>query len=301
MSEESKDPKDIDDLSESGDFSLKENETDWGEAWESAFEAEDDMFTSDEEAQPEDFFLTEDEGAGTTSSSEAPSSAPKPHSAHAAATNENIETGSPSSGLVISLRIPPFFSKTAELLTNLKEHYSALQVKQKIIFGGGVAILCLAGSIFFILSPEKQIPPSQQTAGFAGAESESSVENFDILFEDPVAGVNDLSEKIRKKWTFSPFFIPASSPEPEADKTISFVVIDLSLTLLLDEGEEIPEDKKAFVRDIIYQFFINRPLYELRRFSLARGDMNRALRAWLQKQWPEGAIQAIIFNRYLLT
>lgn len=298
MSEESKDPKDVDDLAESGDSSLKENETDWGEAWESAFEAEDDMFTSDEEEQPEDFFLTEDEGTKTNSSAKTAASAAKPHSAPAAATNESAETSPPSSGLVISLRIPPFFSKITELPTNLKEYYSALQVKQKIIFGGAAAILCLAGSIFFILSPEEPITPPRQTAVFAGAESESSAEDFATLFEEPA---DDLSEKIRKKWTFSPFFIPASSQDPEADKTISFVVIDLSLTLLLDAGEEIPEDKKAFVRDIIYQFFINRPLYELRRFSLARGDMNRALRAWLQKQWPEGAIQSIIFNRYLLT
>lgn len=303
MTEESKDNKDPEDLSDSEDFSLEENDTDWGDAWESAFEAEEEADDSSEDAT-EDFYLEDaeevDDSSTTVIKSPDSDSQPTPPSGSNSAA---IATSSTSSGLVISLRIPPFFTKLATWITYLKERYQSLQPKQKIILGGGAALLFLAVAILIALSPEETtlIPQEQLNQPeelIANSSASVPTPPMDAI-KKPDLEIIDMPEKVRKKWTFPSFFIPVSSQE--ADKTITFVVIDITLLLLLDEGEEIPEAKKAFVRDIIYQFYINRPLYELRRFSLARGDMNRALRAWLEKQWPEGAIEAISFKRYLLT
>ncbi|MFH1019530.1 MAG: flagellar basal body-associated FliL family protein, partial [Pseudomonadota bacterium] len=105
--------------------------------------------------------------------------------------------------------------------------------------------------------------------------------------------------KIRKKWAFPAFIIPVNNPA--SDQPVTFVLVDITLIASLNEQEEPPAGKKTFVRDIIYQFFQNKPLEELRRFSLARGEMNKELRAWLLKQWPEAPIESIIFNQYHLS
>lgn len=87
---------------------------------------------------------------------------------------------------------------------------------------------------------------------------------------------------------------------PASDQPVTFVLVDITLIASLDDQEDPPAEK-IFVRDIIYQFFQNKPLEELRRFSLARGEMNKELRAWLLKQWPEAPIESIIFNQYHLS
>ena len=98
---------------------------------------------------------------------------------------------------------------------------------------------------------------------------------------------------------FPAFIIPVNNPA--SDQPVTFVLVDITLIASLDEHEDPPAAKKIFVRDIIYQFFQNKPLDELRRFSLARGEMNKELRAWLMKQWPEAPIESIIFNQYHLS
>ena len=103
-------------------------------------------------------------------------------------------------------------------------------------------------------------------------------------------------EKVRKKWPLPSFLIAATSDK--GDQEPALVTIDITLNLLLAQEDMLPEDKEVYVRELIYQFFSNRPLYELRRYSLARGEMNRKLRAWIEKQWPEIPLASITFNRY---
>jgi hypothetical protein len=105
--------------------------------------------------------------------------------------------------------------------------------------------------------------------------------------------------KVRKKWAFPAFIIPINNPA--SDQPVTFALVDITLIASLNDQEDPPAEKKIFVRDIIYQFFQNKPLEELRRFSLARGEMNKELRAWLLKQWPEAPIESIIFNQYHLS
>ena len=105
--------------------------------------------------------------------------------------------------------------------------------------------------------------------------------------------------KVRKKWSFPAFIIPINNPA--SDQPVTFVLVDITLIASLNDQEDPPAEKKIFVRDVIYQFFQNKPLEELRRFSLARGEMNKELRAWLLKQWPEAPIESIIFNQYHLS
>ncbi|MEJ2689830.1 MAG: hypothetical protein P8130_07750 [Deltaproteobacteria bacterium] len=100
---------------------------------------------------------------------------------------------------------------------------------------------------------------------------------------------------IRRNWRFSSFIINASQNAAEAP---SYVEVDLSLVLKLHAGKPFPEEKEYAVREMIYQFFNNRPLYELRRFSMARGEMKLKLQAWFSKEWPNNPIESISFHRY---
>ncbi len=111
-----------------------------------------------------------------------------------------------------------------------------------------------------------------------------------------VAGTEDYPEFERKKWRFSSFMI---SPEPEQEGDVRhYVVVDLTLVLRQPFGEELPRNQQYVIRDMIYQFYSNRPFYELRRFSLARGEMKQKLKAWLRKQWPDNTVENIYFHRY---
>ena len=101
----------------------------------------------------------------------------------------------------------------------------------------------------------------------------------------------------RQDWDLEPFIVPVMG---KGSKEVTFVTIRLSLVTVLPAGTVLTEEKKIKVRDSIFQFFSNRPLDELRRYLLARGDMERNLLDWLRKQWPDGGIAAVVFHTYQL-
>ena len=293
----SEDHKELDDSNLSDEFLPEDLDSDWGEAWESAFEAEDDVLTSGPDAQ-DDFFIDEDEkttgapGLSPTSEATPSSSATSPETP-----SESSASGkalAPATALLNVLQRIPAFPRLSEVFPALFKRYNALQSTQKIMLGGGIAALvCVLVIGSFVRGPDKPaatLPGEQASATSPSPGSEAGA-------DEEVVGL--LPEKIRKKWSFPSFLIPVASQT--GDKAVSFVHIDLTLIAVLEKDEDLPHEKKAFVRDIIYQFYINRPLFELRRYSLARGDMSRELRAWLHKQWPDGPIETIIFNRYHLT
>jgi flagellar basal body-associated protein FliL len=267
-------------------------ETNWGEDWESAFQAEDDAFFSD--GKEEEFFLEEKEpAAGGAARQDLDSSL------------EKTLSGIPDQGTVAGAK-PATVRINAEAIRALFLVGKAAALKQFIrlqSFPLFVRIplyalpFLLVGAIFLASTLLTPSPPPRQ----AKTSPEQRPGGADLFSGG--AGSQDASRlhpgKVRKKWGFPAFIIPVDNPAP--DQVVTFVLVDITLIATLDEQEELPDEKKIFVRDIIYQFFQNKPLEELRRFSLARGEMNKELRAWLQKQWPEAPIESIIFNQYHLS
>ena len=264
-----------------------QDETNWGEDWESAFQAEDDAFFSSE--KDEDFFLEENEPTVTAgvAAQELDSSLEKtlagiPDQAVAAAAaqpTKSLAGAAALSALLLS-------AKTAA-----QKQFARLQSFPIFVRLPLYGLPLLLVGIVFVLSSTSTPPPT------------TSVSRDTATGAATPQGFNQASQlhpgKVRKKWAFPAFIIPVNNPV--AAQPVTFVLVDITLIASLDEQEDPPADKTTFVRDIIYQFFQNRPLEELRRFSLARGEMNKELRAWLLKQWPEAPIESIIFNQYRLS
>ncbi|HEX9716135.1 MAG TPA: flagellar basal body-associated FliL family protein [Desulfurivibrionaceae bacterium] len=263
-----------------------QDETNWGEDWESAFQAEDDAFFSSE--KDEDFFLEENEPTVTAgvAAQELDSSLEKtlagiPDQAVTA-------TAQPAKSLGGAAALTALFlsAKTAA-----QKQFARLQSFPIFVRLPLYGLPLLLVGIVFVLSSTSTPPPT------------TSVSRDTATGAATPQGFNQASQlhpgKVRKKWAFPAFIIPVNNPA--GAQPVTFVLVDITLIASLGEQEDPPADKKIFVRDIIYQFFQNRPLEELRRFSLARGEMNKELRAWLLKQWPEAPIESIIFNQYRLS
>jgi len=264
-----------------------QDETNWGEDWESAFQAEDDAFFSSE--KDEDFFLEENEPTVTAgvAAQELDSSL------------EKTLAGIPDQAAAATAQPAQYLAGVAALTALFLAGKIAAQKQFARLQSFPIFIriplyglpLLLVGIVFalsraFAPSPAA-IPVSHDTA--TGAATPQEFSQTSQLHPG----------KVRKKWAFPAFIIPVNNPASE--QPVTFVLVDITLIASLDEQEDPPSDKKIFVRDIIYQFFQNKPLEELRRFSLARGEMNKELRAWLLKQWPEAPIESIIFNQYHLS
>jgi len=275
------------------------DETNWGEDWESAFQAEDDAFFS--EGKEEEFFLEENEPsvtAGGVAGQDLDSSLEK---TLAGIPDQGVAADAQPSQILAGLgALAPLF-----LSAKIAAQKQFLRLQSFPIF---VRIplyalpLLLVGALFALSGGPKTAPSHLQTTA---APAQVSGEAAPGKATSP-AGPQEAGQasqlhpgKIRKKWAFPAFIIPVNNPAP--DQPVTFVLVDITLIASLDEQEDPPAEKKTFVRDIIYQFFQNKPLEELRRFSLARGEMNKELRAWLIKQWPEAPIESIIFNQYHLS
>ena len=266
-----------------------QDETNWGEDWESAFQAEDDAFFSSE--KDEDFFLEENEPTVTAgvAAQELDSSL------------EKTLSGIPDQAVAATTQPPKKYLGGLAALTALflsgkivaQKQFARLQSFPLFIRIPVYAspFLLLVG-LFFALSGTATPPPSAISVSPDKATGTATPQGFGQASQLHPG-------KVRKKWGFPAFIIPVNNPAP--DQPVTFVLVDITLIASLGEQEDPPADKKIFVRDIIYQFFQNKPLEELRRFSLARGEMNKELRAWLLKQWPEAPIESIIFNQYHLS
>lgn len=275
-----------------------ESNSDWGADWEAAFQAEEDAMFSFDEGEYEELFK------------QAPN----------LPSEKTLAAGKAPSEKNSSKKTPrPLFQRVFQALNTLL----ALPQKIKMLFASpqnfikilayGVPVLI---SLFFVSTLFNPSLPSPKTSTKQPVTAPDILGPFEILEKaalrpqtqaaekEPLPSPELLTqlapgEKIRKKWSFSSFLIPAAT---EDDNTkLSFIIIELTLVALMDAEEALPEQKKPYIRDIIYQFYANRPLYELRRFSLARGEMNRKLRAWVQKQWPEFPVESIIFDKYQVT
>ena len=281
----------------STDASADHDETNWGEDWESAFQAEDDAFFS--EAKQEEFFL--EENVPTVSSGVAAQDLDS--------SLEKTLSGMPDQSIPSSTStLPPkalfdlgaLVARFLFLKAAAQKQFTRLQSLPLLVRIPLYALpLLLVGIVFALMSltsPPTLPPATTSQAQYPNAAAVSKT----------TGGLGEVGQasqlhpgKVRKKWAFPAFIIPVNNPAP--DQPVTFVLVDITLITSLADQEDPPADKKIFVRDIIYQFFQNKPLDELRRFSLARGEMNKELRAWLLKQWPEAPIESIIFNQYHLS
>lgn len=288
------------------DFELPEGlDDDLGGDWESAFQAEDFMLTPEDEAE---IFFEKEGGVSDdldlASLLESDDSQPK-HSATISpgSAEEEIIAGESKKALSLTSFLP---AALIAILARYAGWFQSRPFYQKILFPSlvFVSVLFLCAIVFFFRSTSQQLAEQQppalappfETKAPTGQKDQADLASFSPqqTLKQP-APTTPSPGKNRKKWPMQAFFIAVQ----QKDSTESLLVrIDLNLVLLLDPGSNIPEEKRAFVRNTIFQFFANRPPEELRRYSLARGEMLRNLDAWLQKEWPQNPIASIMFDRY---
>jgi hypothetical protein len=260
-----------------------------GDDWGEAFEAEDFMAAPGEEVSTE-FFLPDELTDGATMIPVA-----------AAEVVTAVATSPP--GLFARLQKIPLLLRIAVLVLPV-----------------------LAVSLFFILrarvpeqpalsqetqtqtvvapQPEAESPaaptpePTAQAPQNHPSEQQVSPESPHSVSEDSGAGTSPLEAKeIRKKWRFPALLIQAKTDQGQAPVLLS---IDLTLNLKLAPEVMPPSGRESFLREILYQFYTNQPVDDLQRYALDRGEMNRKLRAWILKQWPELHLESIVIDHYQL-
>jgi hypothetical protein len=273
-------------------------EDDWGEDWESAFQAEEDMFFADADAGEEDFFIDEaKEPAPDETAEKEPASVQgkKP----AAVSQRRLPATDLAIGFITLLATLKIYllqkgAGVIPLIKTIGAKIRALPISLKVLVYSApflLLIIAVAGSLLPQKPPALERTAAEAPQELAGVEEEmSSGEPLVQIYPDPT----------RKKWRFPGFIIPVRSEA--GDKAISFLMIDITIISVLS-GEEAapPADKENFMRDTMYQFFINRTQDELHHFSLARGEMQRKLKGWILKQWPDAPIESIIFDRYFFS
>lgn len=281
------------------DFDLPEGlDDDLGGDWESAFQAEDFMLSPDEEGeisagqQAADEMnlaaILEDESAEKTT---------KSHSTVATAPPPADKARHP-------LNPVSLLAGATLLLARCRSWYTERPRLQKIL----LPVFCLLplvglSAVLFFRSTthelqqasEQRTPPATGAVPFPAPDIAAPPPPSAVTITPPPEKQTVLASKNRKKWSLPGFFITTHQEHNGGKATIS---VDLTLVLLLDPGQPLPEGQKAAVRDAIYQFYSNRPPEELRRYALARGEMIRNLESWLKKAWPDGPLASIIFDRY---
>lgn len=263
--------------------------SDIGDDWGEAFEAEDFMVSSRKEADNE-FFLPDETVARPPVSSGKGALAASPTLTPA---QTSPASSSLSEGIALFLQsLVARFRKTSTLLR--------LAV---------VALPILALIIVLVLhqSPRTVAPKSRPLPTQAeGAHSREKLITKPPQPEttahkaapapEPKVSMPEV-KKIRKSWRFPAIIVPV-----KADNDQSPAILTASLTLILKLTPEStpPAGKDSFIREALYQFFINQPLDDLQGYALVRGEMSRKLQAWILKQWPELPLDSITVDRYQL-
>ncbi len=280
---------------------------DLGDDWESAFQAEDFMFSPDDESS--DFFLSdgntadEDEDiAGLMADQDEENKAPKGEE----------DARSPSTGQDAAVEPPgvlEFPSRLQILAASLLQLFQGRPLHQRLLIGTlPVALsLIIISTLFFQAEHDEPVPLDQQamvsephdyappSQGQDSSTATPPPKQTPALAPEPGSPVE--LETIQQKWKLPTFIIVATSK----NRAELIINIDLTLIAYLEKGQDLPADKQTYVKDIIYQFYANRPAHELKRFALARGDMISQLNAWLNKQWQGNPFDTIFFSSYQVT
>lgn len=251
----------------------------WGDDWESAFQSEENMFFSEgTESGPSPAAATEPDLADSLA-----------RSLESIPDTDQATAPTPASRLALPAFVSTFAAAALTYGRGILQRLLALPLFVRIPLFLLPAVLLL---LVLATGRGPDAPAVPQTPSRESGETRPA----------PGIGIDDQEaapEKVRKKWEFSSFFIPVETADSE--QPVSFVQVDITLITVLDPQEAPPAEKEIPVRDMIYRFYKNIPAAELRRFSLARGEMNRKLRDWLRKEWPEAPIESIVFDRYILS
>ena len=280
--------------SDSGDWvKTEEKPSDFdeglGDDWESAFQAEEFMF-SPGEGEGNGFFR---EKSGPSTAYEftppddgelagVPDLEQTPGKAAPGAAPASTSSGSQAAPTAQQQAPGP----TPSRWRRLQESFFTLPLVHRLALGGTTLLILLLTLVLLWPSPRRMEPDSHQTAA-PGTPRQAAMP------EQP--GPADM----HRDWQLTPFLLPVAASDP-AGKT-TFLEVDLSLVLALAPKDQLPEDKKLFVRDLIYRYYREQTPDTLRRFALVRGEMSRTLLAWLRKHWPEAPIKAVVFSKYQLT
>jgi hypothetical protein len=276
---------------------------DLGDDWESAFQAEDFIFS---EETNDEGFLPGNNGSndidlsalveGTVAQQpSAKEKTPKIEGTAEGSPQPPQEISTPPSSLLAALG-----SLTA-LFRSLPGWYKSRSVLQKILIPAlPLALGIVATGVLFSNKTHQQLQnqarqPTPTTVIATKAIEKPMQPAAETPAPKPAQKEAIASErKFRKKWTLPSFLIAAG----ESNNPSVFVSIDLTLILLLGPGKQLPEERLSYLRDSIFQFYRNRPANELKHFALARGEMIRQLDNWLKKEWPDNPISTIMFNKY---
>ncbi|MFZ5776210.1 MAG: hypothetical protein ACOY3Z_12065 [Thermodesulfobacteriota bacterium] len=308
MAEDDRPKQQTDDPFASLDIAADHDSTDWGEDWEAAFKADDATFFTPDETETEGFFL--DEEAKPAAGGQKPSLDASLQESLASIPDQQAAALRQTGAAAAS---PPLPERLKETLASLSGRLQQLPPRQRMgIYIGLPSLLLLVVLLPLLIGspPPPQPPPgeashsgepspSAPTAGETpppAAPQESAAATSEAT--PPPEQAAPIQPKIRRKWAFTSFLIPTSAG---SGQPVSFVIVDLTLVASLPKAEEPPPEKLALVRDAIFQFYQNRPIEELRRYSLARGEMTRKLKEWITMQWPEAPIESITFERYRLS
>ncbi len=283
---------------------LADLDDDLGDDWESAFQAEDFMFSPENE--PSDFFLFDEnapaEGEDIADLLAGQDEKAKDKSDKTAGASATPVDGEPSAVL-------EFPGRLQILAASLLQLFQACPLYQRLLIGTlpAALILIIVSTLFFQASNEELASLDEEFIAsdspvLATVSQEQGALSPAPAPPPPVSTVAAKpqaepvidSETVQHKWQLPPFIIVAG----EKNKAELIVNIDLTLIAKLEKGQSLPEDKQIFVKDIIYQFYSNRPAYELKRFALARGEMISQLNVWLNKEWQNNPIDTITFSRY---
>lgn len=268
--------------------SAASEETNWGEDWESAFQAEDDTFFSDE--KDAGFFLDENEPPVTVGDTAQGLNSLSEKNLFGMPDPGVVPAVNPGKSIFSVAALTAFFLSTKITAQALFTRFQSFPIFIRIPLY--VLPFLLFGILFVLLGTST--PPATKL------KADAPPTPLKNAAPDSYGNGSQLHPgKVRKKWAFPAFIIPINNQA--SAQPVTFVLVDITLIATLDEQELPPAEKKVFVRDIIYQFFQNKSLEDLRRFSLARGEMNKELRAWLLKQWPEAPVESIIFHKYQLS
>ena len=262
--------------------------SDIGDDWGEAFEAEDFMAAPKEEASTE-FFLPDEPTAGTL----------PPSLAGDAAQIQPQAVSSPGG------RIPL-------LLVTLRDRFRRTPLPLRL----ALLLIPLVGLTLFLTLPRLHPPPAPEPGAQPKTEAVQPAAETPALPPPPEAptdghattppvAVHEESppppppepKKLRKKWRFPALIVRAKA---ETDQPPIILATDLTLVLKLAPESIPPAGREPFVRELLYQFYTNQPPADLRRYALERGEMNRRLQAWIMKQWPELPLDAITIDRYQL-
>ncbi|MFW8600753.1 hypothetical protein ACOHYD_04660 [Desulfobacterota bacterium M19] len=287
-------------MAKSADKAGRNNGNDIGEDWGEAFAEDDEMFSPDGEGSSPFFLEDEQEklpdetgknqGGGKNGRSASPAGS-LPRGAVNGAFKKIVSLPRPFKIALAGVLLLMFFLLIFFLRPAAEPHkpavsLPAVQPTPRRQSAAGAPIIKHGGQLNQ-LKPVPVVPVVKKQIPQAAPPVVKPAKGTDSVL---AAGSRS------RKWPLKSFFVAI----PAANHTSVVLTVDLTLFLQNSGKTVLPLSRKVFIRDLIYQFFRNQSLADLKHFTLARGILKRRLMAWIKKQWPGLPVSSISFDRYQL-